>query len=293
MSLKYSVVLATLASGGGDVWRDPDGVLGAIAEAGYDGVDLDAEPDRIDQARFDAVAGKTRDLGLKIPSLVGAWGGWHAGEERDLASTDEAKRQYAVDYARRCLDLGATLDEAPVVEICAVSYEPEYPATSVPRAELSGQFERSAREIAAHAEQVGVKVAIEPINRFEGYAGFMNSVGEAIGVIESVGSPRLGVLADLFHVNIEEGPLTETLRAAGKHLMHIHLADSNRQIPGTGHLDFGDVVRVLYAMEYDGYLSLDCVPARPDWRTVLNAARTFLREIEAGVQLQQRLAGVI
>ena len=223
---------------------------------------------------------------------MGAWGGWHAGEERDLASTDESKRQYAVDYARRCLDLGATLDEAPVVEICAVSYEPEYPATSVPRAELSRQFERSAREITTHAEQVDVNVAIEPVNRFEGYAGFMNSVGEAIGVVDAVGSPRLGVLADLFHVNIEDGPVTETLRAAGERLMHIHLADSNRQIPGTGHLDFGDVVRVLYAMDYDGYLSLDCVPARPDWRTVLTAARTFLRGIEAGVELQQRLADV-
>ena len=54
MALKYSVVLATLASSpGGQVWEDPDTVLGAVAEAGYDGVDLDAEPDRIDEALFD------------------------------------------------------------------------------------------------------------------------------------------------------------------------------------------------------------------------------------------------
>jgi sugar phosphate isomerase/epimerase len=289
MPLKYSVVLATLSSGGGDVWQDPDGVLSAIATAGYDGVDLDAEPDRIDQEQFDMVARKALDYGLQIPSLVGAWGGWHAGEERDLASTDESKRQYAVNYARRCLDLGATLDKAPIVEICAVSYVPEYPSTSVPHAELSHQFEQSCREIATHAEHVGVNAAIEPINRFEGYAGFMNSVTEALGVIESVGSARLGLLIDFFHVNIEDGPVTETLRAAGNHLMHIHLADSNRQIPGTGHMDFGNVIRVLYAMDYKGYLSLDCVPARPDWRTVLTASQEFLQATEAGVELQLQL----
>jgi len=271
------VVLATLASSpGGQVWEDPDTVLGAVAEAGYDGADLDAEPDRIDDALFTAVVDKARNLGLSIPSLLGAWGGWHAGEERDLASSDESKRRYAVDYAKRCLDLGATLDEPPVYEICAVSFVPEYPVTSKPIADLRRQFERSAREIAAHAESVGVPVAIEPVNRFEGYAGFMNSVVEAVAVVEAVGSDHLGIVADFFHLNIEDGPVTEALRTAGEHLMHIHLADSNRQMPGTGHLDFSDIVRVLDAIGYEGYLSIDCVPAKPDWRTVLTSTREFM-----------------
>ena len=290
MALKYSVVMATLASGGGgDVWQKPDEVLDAVADAGYDGVDLDAEPDRIEEAQFKAVVAKARDRELRIPSLIGAWGGWHAGEERDLASTDEVKRRYAVDYACRCLNLAATLEEPTVFECCAVSYNPEYPASSVPRGELRRQFETSMREITSHAERLGVNVAIEPVNRFEGYAGFMNSVSEAVDVIGSIGSDRLGLLADFFHINIEDGPLTETLRGAGEHLMHIHLADSNRQIPGTGHLDFSDVVRVLSAIDYTGYLSLDCVPARPDWRTVLSSARKFMRQIETSVELQQHL----
>ena len=66
MALKYSVVLATLASSpGGQVWEDPDTVLGAVADAGYDGVDLDAEPDRIDDALFYAVVDKARNLGAE------------------------------------------------------------------------------------------------------------------------------------------------------------------------------------------------------------------------------------
>ena len=177
-------------------------------------------------------------------------------------------------------------------EICAVSFVPEYPVTTRPLTKLRQQFEQSAREIAAHAESVGVPVAIEPVNRFEGYAGFMNSIVEAVAVVEAVGSDHLGIVADFFHLNIEDGPVTEALRTAGKHLMHIHLADSNRQMPGTGHLDFSDIVRVLDAIGYEGYLSIDCVPAKPDWRTVLTSTREFMGQIEAGVDLQRRLARV-
>jgi len=92
MSHKYSVVLANLAEDGGDVWENPREVLETIAEAGYDGVDLDAEPDRIPEKKFNEVRDMAFSLGLKIPALLGAWACWHAGEERDLASPDPSVR---------------------------------------------------------------------------------------------------------------------------------------------------------------------------------------------------------
>ena len=121
---------------------------------------------------------------------------------------------------------------------------------------------------------MGVPVAIEPVNRFEGYAGFMNSVVEALAVVEAVGSDYLGIVADFFHLNIEDGPVTEALRTAGKHLRHIHLADSNRQMPGTGHLDFSDIVRVLHAIGYRG-LPLDRL--RPGQARLANSAHIHAR----------------
>ena len=92
MAHKYSVILVTLASDGGNVWEKPREVLETVAEAGYDGVDLDAEPDRIEPRLFNEVASMAASLGLKIPALICAWGGWHAGEVRDLASGDESAR---------------------------------------------------------------------------------------------------------------------------------------------------------------------------------------------------------
>ncbi len=290
MARKYSIVLSTLVSGGGDVWKAPDEVLETIAEAGYDGVDFDSNPDGIDPEQFGRVTDRAKALGLKTPGLVGAWGVWHAGEERDLASSDEATRAYAVSYAKRSLDLASNFDEPPVFNIDAVAFRPEYPVTNIPHSVLQENFERSAREIAEYAAASRVPIAIEPINRFEGYASFMNSVEDAMSVVRSLGVDNFGVLADLFHVNIEDGPLTDALRLAGDKLLYVHLADSNRQAPGTGHIDFLNVLRTLDEIGYSGYLSIDSVPALPDWKTVVRESIAFMRQIEQTVALQHRLA---
>ena len=290
MPHKYSVILVTLAGDGGNVWERPQEVLETVAAAGYDGVDLDAEPDRIDPQRFNEVASMAASMGLKIPALICAWGGWHAGEVRDLASSDESVRSYAVRYARKCIDLAASLDEPPLLEIAAVPPVSEYPVTSVPRAVLRRNFVKSARELADYAAPRAVGVAIEPINRFEGYAGFLNTIVEAKSIADEVDASNLGVLADFFHVNIEDAALTDTLRLADDKLMCIHLADNNRQAPGTGHIDFLQVIRTLNAMAYSGYLSLDAVPAKPDWKTLVKSSISFMKQIERVAALQERIA---
>ena len=260
-------------------------MLETVAELGYDGVDLDAEPDRIPREKFDEVVNMATGLGLKIPSLVGAW---HAGEERDLASTDEEGRKRAVDYAKRCLDLGATIG-SPVYEICAAAGKPEYPVSSTPKSILRKNFIESAREITEHAEKTNTYVAIEAINRFEGHAGFLNAVEEALPIAEEIGSDHIGVLADLFHVNMEDGPVPEIMRRAGKRLLHIHLADSNRQAPGTGHIDFLDVIRTLNEIGFDGYLALDSIPPLPDWKTLVRQTLPFMKQMEATAALQEEI----
>lgn len=290
MGQKYSVILCTLASGGGDFWKNPQEILETVAASGYDGVDLDAEPDRIEPDRFKQVTDLVFSLGLKIPALIGAWAPWHAGEVRDLAATDEAVRKHAVNYAKRSVDLAATFQDPPVFEIVASPAESEYPETKVPRALLRKNFVKSAREIARYAAERNVQIAIEPINRFEGYAGFLNSLSSAKVIADEVDAENLGVLADLFHVNMEDSSLPDALQAVGSKLMHVHLADSNRQTPGTGHIDFLELMRTLESMNFGGYLSLDCVPAKPEWKTLVTRSIGFMKQVEEMVALQKKLA---
>ena len=186
------------------------------------------------------------------------------------------------------MDLSATLDEPALLEIDAVASEVEYPITRHPRKVLRENFVRSAREICAHARPLGVPIAIEPINRFEGYAGFLNSIVEARSIADEVGLD-LGVLLDFFHVNIEDGPVVETIGVAGEKLRHIPLADSNRQTPGAGHIDWVATVRALNDIQFGGYLSVDSTPVKPDWKTLLRESIQFMKGIERGVELQGRI----
>jgi len=288
MTYKYSVILCTLATDGADVWQTPGPILEQVASLGYDGIDVDAEPDKISSEKFHEVIGIAKTLGLKVPALICAWSEWHAGQERDLASTDEAVRAVAVDYTKRCIDLSATLDEPALLEIDAVTSTLDYPATKIPRRILRDNFVKSAREICEYAQPRDVPIAIEPINRFEGYAGFLNSIVEARSVADEVGLD-LGVLLDFFHVNIEDGPVAETILVAGDKLKHIHLADSNRQTPGTGHIDWVETVRTLKAIGFDGYLSVDSIPVKPDWKTLLRESIEFMKNIEKIVTLQESI----
>ena len=287
--LKYSVIVDTLASFGLSIWEQPREILEMVASAGYDGVDITAEPDRIDRKTYREIANIARSMGLEVAALLGAWATWHAGEPRDLASTDEAARSHAIDYARKCTDLAVDLNVS-VYEFCCCPAVPKYPVPDEPLSTVRENFVNSAREISGYAADHGVRVAMEPVNRFEGYAGFMNSVVDAVSVAEAVGADNLGVMVDFFHANIEDSSLTDAIRGAGQWLMLIHLADSNRQMPGTGHIDFTAAIRELDELGFQGYLSLDCLPARPDARTYLENSINYMKQLEQAVALKQRLA---
>ena len=279
MKMKYSVVLATLATDGGDVWKKDREVLETVAHAGFDCVEIDAEPDRIPRQRYKEVTEIATSLGLKIASLLGAWGGSHAGEDRDLASTDEAVRANAVGYAKKCVDLAADFGR-PVFGVGCCPFRPVYPSCPVPLEVVRRNFIKSVQEVAEYAAQKQVPLALEGINRFEAYPGFMNHVSDVAGVIDEIGGDNLGVLADLFHINIEDASVTDALLLAGRRLMHIHLSDSNHMAPGTAHIDFLQLIRTLRGIGYQGYMSLNCMPVKPDWRTLLQRSIRYMKQLE-------------
>jgi sugar phosphate isomerase/epimerase len=83
-------------------------------------------------------------------------------------------------------------------------------------------------------------------------------------------------MGDLFHMNIEEDDLGESIRRAQGYLAHVHLADSNRAHPGAGHTDFARSFEALRDIGFDGYLAMECA-VRGDAKTVLPEVVRYLR----------------
>jgi 5-keto-L-gluconate epimerase len=122
-------------------------------------------------------------------------------------------------------------------------------------------------------------VALEPINRYE--TTLINSVGQGLELVEAVGAANMGLLADTFHMNIEEPSIEGSIRQAGDRIFHFHVADSNRWHPGAGHLDFASILDTLYATGYAGFVCGEFLPI-PDAETAARRGIAHLKSLKVG-----------
>ena len=125
------------------------------------------------------------------------------------------------------------------------------------------EFLKYELQIAAdYAGKRGITINLEPINRYE--TSLLNSTASVYEFLESIGSPRnIGILYDTFHSAAEDKDMAESIRLYGKKITHVHFADSNRRLPGDGHIDFQSIVSALREVDYTGYVSLEtlCEPS--------------------------------
>jgi D-psicose/D-tagatose/L-ribulose 3-epimerase len=111
------------------------------------------------------------------------------------------------------------------------------------------------QKLASSLDKNGVDLAVEPLNRFETY--FLNTAEDAVKFVQEIDSPRIGILLDTFHSNIEDKSVAVAYRQCGRHLKHVHTCENDRGIPGSGHIDWPGVLRALQEMGYDGWLTIE------------------------------------
>lgn len=119
-------------------------------------------------------------------------------------------------------------------------------------------FIEAMSEIADYAKEKSVELVVEPLNRYE--TDFLNTLRDVKRTLEILKRDNVGILADTFHMNIEEIVIEESLRECADLIKHIHVADSNRWAPGAGHLNFESILKTLQEIGYDGFVSVECLP---------------------------------
>ncbi|MBI3997493.1 MAG: sugar phosphate isomerase/epimerase, partial [Armatimonadetes bacterium] len=178
---------------------------------------------------------------------------------RDLANPDPAIRAQAVRYVEDCLRFAAEVG-APLVQML-----PSGETRLGPLASRDEEWQWSVdgmRQAARTAERLAVRIAVEPLNRYEAY--LVTTVDDALAYLADGGSSWVGMTFDAFHANIEEPDLPGAVQAAGERLWHVHLADTNRQGLGRGHLDLAALMEALRAIDYRGAAVLEVMPPGPD-----------------------------
>jgi 5-keto-L-gluconate epimerase len=223
-----------------------------VKKLGYQGVELSfREPAKVDAQALRALLEK-HELEAVALATGRSW-----GEDRlSFTNPDAVVRRRAIVRLGEYVQLAAAVDAMVIVGLMRGRI-----GEGVRESTARIWARDAVRRAADAAAKVGVRLAIEPINRYE--TNFLCSVQEALGFLAEVERPNVGILADTFHMNIEDVSIPRSLAQARKHLFHVHVADSNRWAPGCGHLDFSEVFTTLRRIGYAGYVSVECLP-KPD-----------------------------
>jgi sugar phosphate isomerase/epimerase len=180
------------------------------------------------------------------------------GRRSRFLEPDPEERRRAMAELSEAIELAGRIGAAGVVYVphffdpLLPDLSPFMTAIELERALLSVQLEI----LAETADRAKVQLWVEPVNREETH--LLNRLEQAISLIEPLAHDRLGIVADLFHMAQEEPDIPAAILENRAYIGHVHLADSNRKLPGQGRTKFRPILETLREIGYGGWLALEC-----------------------------------
>lgn len=182
-----------------------------------------------------------------------------------LASTYKEDIQHSIFYNRAVIDLAADLN-TKIIVVGGGNTRSVKPGQS--REEIMKILVEIFAASGDYAKERGVYLGIEALNRYE--TNVIKTLKDSGEFAVKINCPNVKIMGDTYHMNIEETYLDDAIRNAGKELIHLHLADSNRMAPGEGHIDFKKVFMALKDIKYEGFCSFEVFGITPELLYFIN-----------------------
>jgi sugar phosphate isomerase/epimerase len=219
------------------------------AALGFDAVEI--FPSDGDDPALAEVAALSQRHGLSVAAM-GTGAGWVV-HKLTLTHPEAAVREKARAFIRRVIERAASFGAPAIIGSMQGRVE-----GGVTREQALAWLGEGLNELGEHAAGLGVPLLYEPLNRYE--TNLFNRVGDTAAWLRTLNTANVKILADLFHMNIEEADTAAALRDAGDLVGHVHFADSNRRAIGLGQTRVGPIVAALREIGYRGYLSAEVFP---------------------------------
>ncbi len=267
-----TVSLVEEARGGPFVyWTDLADACKKAQQFGFDAVEVfPPSSTAVDPARLRMLL---NDHGLAL-AAVGTGAGW-VKRRLTLTQADVANRVQARDFIREIIDFAGPF-HAPAI----IGSMQGRSGDGVEHPTALGYLADALEALGEHAKQYDVPLIYEPLNRYE--TNLANTLDAGAKLLRSLSTTNVVLLADLFHMNIEEINPADALRSAGKHVGHVHFVDSNRRAAGFGHVDFAPIAQAIHEIGYTGYASAEALPLPDPDTAAEQTAHAFRRYFRAG-----------
>jgi D-psicose/D-tagatose/L-ribulose 3-epimerase len=253
--------------------------LGFLEKAkglGYDVVEIPIEGEQ--DLEYKRAAEEYKRLGLKctICAVMGAG--------RDPSHEDEAVQKGGVAYLKHLIDAAVVMGSPIIVGPLYAAVGRTWQATAEQRRRDLERCTKNLKQVARYAEDKGVTLAMEPLNRFE--TSFINLTEQALELVHMIDSPRVKVMMDTFHANIEEKNLGKAIEAAGPLMVHVHANENDRGTPGSGHVAWTEIAAALKKVKFDGSMVIESFStevkeiarAAAVWRPLASSPEALQRE---------------
>jgi len=271
MSISYAVHAYAWTSS----WSNRDlPILDRAAGLGLDSVEIPLmELDAVDPL---AIRERAERAGIGLLTSVAC------ADDTDPSSEDDSVREAAREFLLGCVDATAAMGAQVFT---GVTYSAL--GRRLDRRPTRADSERAAevmRDVARHAAQRGVTLGIEPVNRYESF--LINTAAQALSLLELIDESNVGIHLDAYHMNIEEDDFRAPVDLVAEHLVHFHLSESHRGIPGRGTVDWEAIMGALSDAGYDGHVGLESFAEVADamrgatciWRDLAPSSDELVRE---------------
>ena len=266
MRSAITVSLVPQAAGGPFVfWNGLAEACASASSLGFDAIEI--FPPNADALDVAAIRDLLAQHKLTV-AAVGTGGGWVVNKWT-LTHADAAIRAQAREFVRGIVNAAAALGAPAIIGSMQGRWE-----GAVSREQALAWLAAALDDLGDHAAQQGQPLLYEPLNRFE--TNLFNRLADTAAWLRTLRTKNVRILADLFHMNIEEADIAAAIAAAGDLIGHVHFADSNRRAVGLGHTDIASAYAALDKLGYDGFLSAEILPL-PDAET---AARETMHSFQ-------------
>jgi len=236
----------------------------AAAELGFDAIELFAPS--ADVIRALPLSQLLTEHGLKL-AAVGTGAGMVV-QKLSLCDADAGRRNQAIGFIRDMISAGAAFGAPAIIGSMQGKWD------EVVNQQTAVSYLRDGLEqLGEHASRSGVVLHYEPLNRYETNIAMTLAAGAEL--LKPLTTKHIRLLADLFHMNIEETSIADALRDVGSLVGHVHFVDSNRQAAGRAHMDYDPIVTALAEIHYDGYASAEAFPVPDSMTAARQTIETF------------------